>query len=66
MDHRIPVHADPERIAQVVSNFLGNAVKYSPDDKPVEMRVEVLKTNARVSVRDEDGAGGRNPLAPAA
>jgi signal transduction histidine kinase len=51
-DNGIPVHADSERVAQVVSNFLGNAVKYSPDDKPVEVRVEVLKTNARVSVRD--------------
>ena len=48
----IPVSADPDRIAQVVSNFLGNAVKYSPKNTPVEVWVEVLKTRARVSVRD--------------
>jgi signal transduction histidine kinase len=48
----IPVSADPDRIAQVVSNFLGNAVKYSSKDTPVEVWVDILKTHARVSVRD--------------
>src|SRR5262249_30218879 len=38
--------------AQVVANFLGNALKYSPKTEPVEVVLEVLKTKARVSVRD--------------
>jgi signal transduction histidine kinase len=48
----IRVFADPDRIAQVVANFLGNALKYSPKTEPVEVVLEVLKTKARVSVRD--------------
>jgi signal transduction histidine kinase len=51
-DEPIAVSADPDRIAQVIANFLGNALKYSPRAQPVEVRVDVLKTNLRVSVRD--------------
>jgi signal transduction histidine kinase len=51
-DRRIPVSADPDRVAQVVANFLANALKYSSREQPVEVRVEALKTRTRVSVRD--------------
>ena len=30
-----PVPADPERIEQVITNLVGNAVRYSPDGAPV-------------------------------
>jgi PAS domain S-box-containing protein len=49
--------ADAERIAQVVTNYLTNALKYSKEDRPVTVRLqverEVTGDVARVSVRDE-------------
>ncbi|HVB75520.1 MAG TPA: ATP-binding protein [Ktedonobacteraceae bacterium] len=49
----IQVFADAERIAQVISNYVTNALKYSPEDRPVEVRLEKADGKARVSVRDE-------------
>ncbi len=51
-ERSVPVSVDPDRVVQVVTNLLGNALKYAPKDTAVEVRVEVLKTHARVSVRD--------------
>jgi signal transduction histidine kinase/PAS domain-containing protein len=47
------VVADPERIGQVVTNYLTNALKYSKADHPVAIRIEIAGQSARVSVRDE-------------
>ncbi len=49
----VPVVADPLRIEQVVTNFLTNARKYSREDLPITVRVEVAGDVARVSVHDE-------------
>ena len=49
----VPVEADADRIGQVVTNYLTNALKYSPDDQPVELALHVEGTTARLSVRDE-------------
>ena len=49
----VPVMADAERISQVVTNYLTNALKYSAVDRPVEASLEVEGQVARVSVRDE-------------
>lgn len=49
----VPIMADADRIAQVVTNYLTNALKYSKEDRPVEVRLEALGDLARVSVRDE-------------
>ncbi len=49
----VPVYADPERINQVVTNYLANALKFSGEDKLVQVFLDVGKTEARVSVRDE-------------
>lgn len=46
------VVADVERIGQVVTNYVTNAVKYSPEDQPVEVRVTTSKSQVQVSVRD--------------
>ena len=51
----VPVEADAGRIEQVVTNFLTNALKYSPADRPVEVGIAVEEEGeqARVWVRDQ-------------
>jgi signal transduction histidine kinase len=49
----LPVVVDPDRIAQVVTNYLTNAVKYSPAETPIAVRVAREAGVARVAVRDE-------------
>lgn len=48
-----PVLADADRIRQVVTNYLTNALRYAPADRPVEVRVGRRGQWARVAVRDE-------------
>ncbi len=48
----IPVTADKERIGQVVTNFLTNAVKYSPPDKKIIVSIDKSNREAIVSVKD--------------
>jgi signal transduction histidine kinase len=50
------VHADRNRLAQVIANLLANAVKYSPDGGTVEVAAAVRDGYVRVSVSD-DGIG---------
>jgi PAS domain S-box-containing protein len=49
----VPVLADADRIGQVLTNYLTNALKYAPVEQPVSVRLEVRGTVARVSVRDQ-------------
>lgn len=49
---RVNVIADPERIGQVVTNYITNATKFSAEDRTVEVGVEVGEHTARVFVRD--------------
>src|SRR5262249_15633332 len=46
------VVADPDRVGQVIMNYLTNALKYSAKDQPVTVRVAAEEMLARVSVRD--------------
>ncbi|MGZ3682091.1 MAG: sensor histidine kinase, partial [Ktedonobacterales bacterium] len=48
----VTIHADADRIGQVVTNFLTNALKYSQPDQPVAVRVRVQGGSARIEVRD--------------
>lgn len=52
----VPILADALCIQQVVTNFLTNALKYSQENRPVTVRLEVAGGTARVFVHDE-GAG---------
>lgn len=52
-DVALPIQADADRISQVVTNFLTNALKYSAADRVVEVQIELQGKFARVSVRDE-------------
>jgi len=46
------VMADADRIEQVVSNYLTNALKYSPSTEPVVVGLSVSSRTVRVWVRD--------------
>ncbi|MGZ3673853.1 MAG: PAS domain-containing sensor histidine kinase [Ktedonobacterales bacterium] len=56
---RVSVMADPERIGQVVTNYLTNAFRFSPKNRPVDVRVQLQGRVAHVSVRD--GGPGLSP-----
>jgi signal transduction histidine kinase len=52
----VPVVADADRIGQVVTNYVTNALKYSPADQPVAVRVGHDGVWARLAVEDH-GSG---------
>jgi signal transduction histidine kinase len=47
------VMADADRIAQVVANLLGNAVKYGRDGREIEVSVRASARMAEVCIRDQ-------------
>jgi signal transduction histidine kinase len=49
----IPVLADPDRIGQVVTNYLSNALKYSAEDRPIGVELRQSAGLAWVRVTDE-------------
>jgi two-component system sensor histidine kinase VicK len=49
----IIVDADREKIGQVLSNFLSNAIKYSSKDTIITVQCKTVNDNIRVAVRDE-------------
>lgn len=48
-----PVNADIDRIGQVVSNFLSNAIKYSPNGSTITVAIKTIGDHVQVSVTDE-------------
>lgn len=53
------VHADPHQVQRVLVNLIENALKYSPPDEPV--RVRVTATSAQVLIRVIDHGPGVLP-----
>jgi two-component system sensor histidine kinase BaeS len=53
---RAQVRADPVRIAQVLDNLVGNALRYTPGGGRVELGLAAAGADAVISVRD-DGPG---------
>jgi two-component system, sensor histidine kinase and response regulator len=51
-DEDIPVHADRHRILQVLSNLLGNALKFTPDNGRITVKLERHDREARFVVAD--------------
>ncbi len=47
-----PIRADAHRVGQVVTNFLTNALKYSPPTAPVRVSLTASGAEARVAVQD--------------
>lgn len=48
----IEVHADPDRLAQVLSNLLDNAIKYSPAGAQIVVDIRSRRDEASIAVRD--------------
>jgi signal transduction histidine kinase len=46
------VHADPDRLMQVVTNLLSNAIKFSPPQTEVLLAVGTTAGGVRIAVRD--------------
>jgi CheY-like chemotaxis protein/anti-sigma regulatory factor (Ser/Thr protein kinase) len=57
------VEADPQRLQQVVSNLLTNALKFTPADGSIDVRVERIDDRARIDVVDT-GTGIAPELLP--
>jgi PAS domain S-box-containing protein len=57
------LEADPQRLQQVVSNLLTNALKFTPERGSVEVRLERLDSYAQILVRDS-GVGIPQDLLP--
>ncbi|HEX9056557.1 MAG TPA: PAS domain-containing sensor histidine kinase, partial [Ktedonobacterales bacterium] len=51
-DQAVPVLGEADRLGQVLTNYMTNALKYSTDDQPVDVRLEVWERQVVVSVRD--------------
>lgn len=54
------VYADPTRLQQVIWNLLTNAIKFTPKDGRVEVRLERINSNMRIKVSD-NGLGDDLP-----
>jgi PAS domain S-box-containing protein len=49
----LPINADPDRLGQVVTNYLTNALKYAYAERPIQVGLTSDGVAARVWVRDE-------------
>jgi len=62
-DMELQVFADMDRIDQVITNFVNNAVKYAPGSKQIVVHIIKQGTEAKVSVND-NGPGIPNEKLP--
>jgi signal transduction histidine kinase len=58
-----PVHGDPDRLTQVFSNLIANAIRHSPSGSRIAVEVERLDGHVLVRVRDS-GVGIAAHLLP--
>ena len=49
----VRVEVDQDRIEQVLTNYLTNALKYAPADRPIEVRLHEEAERVRVEVSDQ-------------
>lgn len=51
-DSEVWIHADPDRLMQVMANLLSNAAKFSPPGGKIEIEAKVQNERASIRVRD--------------
>lgn len=61
-DLSLTIEADEERISQVISNMVDNAIKHSRDSKDIIITISKLENKALVSVKDMGQGIGKDHL----
>lgn len=56
LDIHAAIYCDPKRLAQLLSNLVGNAVVHGAKDEPVQVRISGTAERLRVSVRNQGPA----------
>jgi PAS domain S-box-containing protein len=51
-DKDVTIHADRERIGEVLTNLISNAIKYSPNGGDITIRIKTTADGTEVSVQD--------------
>jgi len=49
---RLPIVADRDRVDQVIANLLANAIRYSPEGGPIEIKAERMSEAVQITVSD--------------
>jgi signal transduction histidine kinase len=57
----LPVRGDPTRLRQVLNNLISNAIKYSPQGGPIEVRLRANEADDTAIVYVRDHGIGVNP-----
>lgn len=60
---KLMVEADKDRIQQVVSNLINNAIKFTTDDGEVSVKTELVDGFAKVTIKDR-GSGIHHEIMP--
>jgi signal transduction histidine kinase len=52
-NRRVEADVDPKLLRRALNNLLNNAIKYSPDDKPITVSLEVVEGEAVIRISDQ-------------
>lgn len=58
-----PISGDPDRLQQIIWNLISNAIKFTPRDGRVEVRLERVESHVEIAVHDT-GAGIKPEFLP--